>query len=156
VKSLGGLSKHFVTLVFGAELFTPTCTRASRLGADFVVACHPPGTQRHLMELPPATVVVVDECRHATANTWRKIIDAYPDAILLGLTATPCRSDDRGLGGIFEVMIFSTRCRADRGGRARLPSWFRGFSAGSDAESNRATRARCARTQGATVGGPDQ
>ena len=34
-----------------------------------------------------------------------KIIDAYPDAILLGLTATPCRGDGRGLGGIFEVII---------------------------------------------------
>ena len=34
-----------------------------------------------------------------------QIIDAYPDAILLGLTATPCRGDGRGLGGIFEVII---------------------------------------------------
>jgi DNA repair protein RadD len=39
------------------------------------------------------------------AETYRKIIDAYPDAILLGLTATPCRGDGRGLGGIFEVII---------------------------------------------------
>src|SRR5262249_677125 len=29
----------------------------------------------------------------------------YPDAILLGLTATACRGDGRGLGGIFEVII---------------------------------------------------
>ena len=39
------------------------------------------------------------------ATTYKKIIDAYPDAILLGLTATPCRGDGRGLGGIFERMI---------------------------------------------------
>ena len=36
-------------------------------------------------------------------TTYRKIIDAYPDAMLLGLTATPCRGDGRGLGGIFDT-----------------------------------------------------
>jgi len=57
------------------------------------------------MPLPPADLLVIDECHHATARTWRKIIEAYPDAVLLGLTATPCRGDGRGLGGIFEVLI---------------------------------------------------
>src|SRR5262249_14350652 len=38
-------------------------------------------------------------------TTYCKIIDAYPDALLLGATATPCRGDGRGLGGIFEKMI---------------------------------------------------
>jgi len=57
------------------------------------------------MNLPPADLLVVDECHHAPAETYRKIIKAYPDAILLGLTATPCRGDERGLGGIFQVMI---------------------------------------------------
>jgi DNA repair protein RadD len=57
------------------------------------------------IELPPANLIVVDECHHATAKTWRKIVDAYPDAALLGLTATPCRGDGRGLGGIFEALI---------------------------------------------------
>jgi DNA repair protein RadD len=57
------------------------------------------------IELPAADVVVVDECQHATAMTWRKIIAAYPDSILLGLTATPCRGDGRGLGGIFTAMV---------------------------------------------------
>ena len=57
------------------------------------------------MDLPPADLLVIDECHHAPAETYRKIIDAYPDAILLGLTATPCRGDGRGLGGIFETMI---------------------------------------------------
>jgi DNA repair protein RadD len=57
------------------------------------------------MALPPADLLVVDECHHATAMTWRKIIESYPDAVLLGTTATPCRGDGRGLGGIFEMMI---------------------------------------------------
>jgi DNA repair protein RadD len=57
------------------------------------------------MLLPPADLLIVDECHHATATTWRKIIAAYPDAVLIGLTATPCRGDGRGLGGIFTCMI---------------------------------------------------
>jgi DNA repair protein RadD len=57
------------------------------------------------MTLPPADLLIVDECHHATARTWRKIIEAYPDAVLIGLTATPCRGDGRGLGGIFTAMI---------------------------------------------------
>ena len=61
--------------------------------------------QRENMELPVAELLVIDECHHAPAETYKKIIEAYPDAILLGLTATPCRGDGRGLGGIFETLI---------------------------------------------------
>jgi DNA repair protein RadD len=57
------------------------------------------------MEMPPADLLVIDECHHCPAQTYRKIIDAYPDAVLLGLTATPCRGDGRGLGGIFDTII---------------------------------------------------
>ena len=57
------------------------------------------------MELPPADLLIIDEAHHCPAASYRAIIDAYPDAILLGLTATPCRGDGRGLGGIFETII---------------------------------------------------
>jgi DNA repair protein RadD len=60
---------------------------------------------RERMELPPADLLVVDEAHHCPANTYRKIIESYPKAILLGLTATPCRGDGRGLGGIFDTLI---------------------------------------------------
>jgi DNA repair protein RadD len=57
------------------------------------------------VEPPAADLLVIDECHHCPAKTYRKIIDSYPNAILLGLTATPCRGDGRGLGGIFEMII---------------------------------------------------
>ena len=66
------------------------------------------------MELPQADLLVIDEAHHSPAGTYRKIIDAYPDAILLGLTATPCRGDGRGLGGIFETSSNAPGRRADR------------------------------------------
>jgi superfamily II DNA or RNA helicase len=61
------------------------------------------------MELPPADLLVIDECHHCPAQTYQKIIDAYPNAILLGLTATPCRGDARGLGGIFDHRVPASR-----------------------------------------------
>jgi superfamily II DNA or RNA helicase len=57
------------------------------------------------MLMPLADLLIIDEAHHACAATYRKILKAYPDAIVLGLTATPCRGDGRGLGGIFETMI---------------------------------------------------
>jgi DNA repair protein RadD len=63
------------------------------------------GMRRNTMPMPAANVLIIDECHHCPAETYRKIIDEYPGALLLGLTATPCRSDGRGLGGIFDVII---------------------------------------------------
>ena len=49
--------------------------------------------------------MVVDEAHRARARTYEQILGAYPDAVILGLTATPCRGDGRGLGNVFEVMV---------------------------------------------------
>lgn len=49
--------------------------------------------------------IVIDEAHHATAGSWRKIIDAMPGAAILGVTATPCRMDGKGLDDIFEYLI---------------------------------------------------
>ena len=40
------------------------------------------------MELPAADLLIIDESHHCPATTYRKIIDAYPHAVLVGLTAT--------------------------------------------------------------------
>jgi DNA repair protein RadD len=57
------------------------------------------------MELPPADLIIFDEAHHCLARTYRQIAAAYPDAIIIGLTATPCRGDGRGLGTDFGTMI---------------------------------------------------
>jgi superfamily II DNA or RNA helicase len=57
------------------------------------------------MLMPLADLLVIDEAHHACTMTYQKVIETYPDAIVLGLTATPCRGDGRGLGGIFKTMI---------------------------------------------------
>jgi len=55
----------------------------------------------------PADVglVVIDEAHHATADTYREILDAYPQALRLGLTATPFRLDGHGLGDLFDEIV---------------------------------------------------
>jgi superfamily II DNA or RNA helicase len=58
-----------------------------------------------VMPLPLADLVVIDEAHHARAKTYGRIIEAYPGAMVLGMTATPCRGDGRGLGNIFERMV---------------------------------------------------
>jgi superfamily II DNA or RNA helicase len=63
------------------------------------------GMRRDVMAMPAANLLVIDEAHHCPAETYRKIIDEYPGAVLLGLTATPCRSDGGGLGGIFDTII---------------------------------------------------
>ena len=55
--------------------------------------------------------IVVDEAHHATATTWRKVFEANPQAYILGVTATPCRSDGRGLKDIFQHMILGPSVR---------------------------------------------
>jgi DNA repair protein RadD len=61
------------------------------------------------ISLPAADLIVVDEAHHIAAQTWRKtveaIVEACPHARVLGLTATPCRGDGRGLGNHFDVIV---------------------------------------------------
>jgi superfamily II DNA or RNA helicase len=55
--------------------------------------------------LPAANLLIIDEAHHIAAKTWQTILDSYPNARRIGLTATPCRSDGRGLGNYFDRII---------------------------------------------------
>lgn len=56
-------------------------------------------------ERPKANLIVVDECHHSTAKTYRELREAYPDAVVIGLTATPQRADGTALGNVFSHMV---------------------------------------------------
>lgn len=65
---------------------------------------------------------ITDEAAHVTKNNkWGRAVDYFPNAIGLGVTATPQRLDKRGLGrhadGVFDVMVEgpSVRLLIDRG-----------------------------------------
>ena len=54
---------------------------------------------------PDAELIVIDECHHATAESYQSILDAYPTAHVVGLTATPFRLDGHGLGDLFGELV---------------------------------------------------
>lgn len=54
---------------------------------------------------PEADLIFLDEAHHVPAKSYLDLIEAYPSARIIGLTATPCRGDGRGLGGVFESLI---------------------------------------------------
>lgn len=54
---------------------------------------------------PPTDLVILDECHRAMSTSVRGVLEAYPEAHLLGLTATPQRGDGQPLGDIFDVLV---------------------------------------------------
>ena len=53
----------------------------------------------------PADLIVIDECHRALAATYKEVLDRYPEAQVLGLTATPWRLDNQGLGDMFDKIV---------------------------------------------------
>lgn len=68
--------------------------------------------------------VVVDEFHHASAATYRRLIDHFEPGFLLGLTATPERSDGGDLLGLCQENLVY-RCDVPRAIRAELLSPYR-------------------------------
>ena len=54
---------------------------------------------------PRPDLIVFDEGHHASAATWQKITDQFPDAWIIGLTATPCRLDGKPLGKVYDDLV---------------------------------------------------
>lgn len=70
-----------------------------------VQTLHARAVRTNKMKMSPADLVVVDEAHHVRARSYRKILEPYRRAVVLGLTATPCRGDGRGLGNVFQVLM---------------------------------------------------
>lgn len=51
--------------------------------------------------------IIVDEAHHVPADSYLKIINAFPEAKLLGVTATPYRLSGEGFTDIFDKLIVS-------------------------------------------------
>lgn len=50
--------------------------------------------------------IVIDEAHRATAKSYRAVFDAFPDAQLIGVTATGDRADGVGMGNVFDSEAF--------------------------------------------------
>ena len=52
-------------------------------------------------------MIVIDEAHHALAKTYKEMWSRFPKAKFLGLTATPCRLNDKGFTDLFDVLVQS-------------------------------------------------
>lgn len=74
---------------------------------------------------PPADLVIVDEAHRAAADSYRALLAQYPRSISVGLTATPWRTDGRGLADLFDssVLVESPRALIEKGYLCHYRAW---------------------------------
>ena len=60
---------------------------------------------RELKEKP--SLIVIDEAHHALAETYAEVMNAYPKAKKLGLTATSYRMNGKGFTDLFDTLLCS-------------------------------------------------
>ncbi len=79
-------------------------------GYDVVIASVQSLHKNRLESIPRKTfkLIIVDEAHHAPANTWKTVLSYFNVRFVLGVTATPERSDGNGLVPIFgETPVYS-------------------------------------------------
>lgn len=87
---------------------------SNQLGRQVTVASvqtiHRDKRLAELIEAQEYSLLYVDEAHHATADSYRKVIDAMtaanPDMNVVGLTATPVRSDATRMNQVFTEVTF--------------------------------------------------
>lgn len=62
-------------------------------------------TANRVDELPQPDLIIFDECHISVASTYWKIVNAAPKAHIVGLTASPCRTDNKPLGSLYETLV---------------------------------------------------
>lgn len=76
------------------------------LDSDFIFATNNE-LARHLdcFEAKEFDYIIMDECHHTAANTYKKIIEHFKPGFMLGLTATPNRTDAQDILNIFDENV---------------------------------------------------
>lgn len=67
--------------------------------------------KNRLNSYTPPALIIIDEAHRALAPSYLAIAEAYPKAKVVGLTATPRRTDGRGLGHLFEDIVHGPSIR---------------------------------------------
>lgn len=60
---------------------------------------------RRLDKIAPPDLIICDECHHILAKSYKSVVDKFPSAILIGVTATPERTGHVRLNDIFTAMV---------------------------------------------------
>ena len=124
VQSAADRGKRVLILAHRKELIADLSKRISWLGIDHGIICAGYSEDltkpvqvgsvqtivRRIDRIPEPSLIVQDEAHHLIrGNMWGRIVDAWPDAYLIGKTATPARLGGEGLGeghgGYFTDMV---------------------------------------------------
>ena len=101
------------------ELITQSAITFAKAGVDHgIVAAGFDGDRKRLVQicsvqtlarrwhtLAKPKLIIWDECHHCAASTYDTIYKQFPDAVHIGLTASPVRLDGTGLGAWFQEII---------------------------------------------------
>lgn len=60
---------------------------------------------RRLDKITPPQLILCDESHHSLANSYKRIFERFPEASLVGFTATPCRLSGKGMGEVYDDLI---------------------------------------------------
>lgn len=64
---------------------------------------------RRLDKITPPQLILCDESHHSLANSYKRIFERFPEASLVGFTATPCRLSGKGMGEVYQDLILGPK-----------------------------------------------
>ena len=119
LRGMADRNRSAIVLVHRRELITQTAHKLTLAGVEHgIIAAGTQPTDHPIqiasvqtlvrrLEQVSATpdLIVIDEAHHATAGSWKRVMDHWPDARRLGVTATPVRLDGRGLSAAFDRLV---------------------------------------------------
>lgn len=112
------LGTRICILVHRAELVDQVSQRLRQFGVPHgIIAAGYQGNPRQTVQVASKDtlihrlgrhefdLLIFDECHHILAASYLRIVEHYCTARVLGVTATPVRLDNQGLGNVFDRMI---------------------------------------------------
>jgi len=111
--------KRVIFLVNRRELVKDLSKRLDRLGLDHgvIMGTHPrrkPRLSVHVASVdtlhrrphvPPADLLFIDEAHFSVSPIYSQVLERYPTAVLIGMTATPVRLSGEGLDEIYQDLV---------------------------------------------------
>ena len=62
-------------------------------------------TRRRMAKMDEPDIIIHDECQRACSSQYLGVYNFWPNAKRIGMTATPARTDGKGLGEVFDDMV---------------------------------------------------
>lgn len=64
--------------------------------------------EKRLAQFSPEhfSTIIIDEAHHAISDSYQRVLQHFPDAKILGVTATPDRGDMKNLGTVFDSLAY--------------------------------------------------